>query len=37
VADIDLNASHPEPWLGDMHLRFLRERRANIKVPALER
>ncbi|MCE5273490.1 carbon-nitrogen hydrolase family protein [bacterium] len=37
VADIDLNAPQPDPWLGDMHLRFLRERRADITVPALER
>ena len=37
IADIDLNATHPEPWLGDMHLRFMRERRTDIKVPALLR
>jgi len=37
VADIDLNAARPDPWLGDMHLRFLRERRADIQVPALEK
>ena len=35
-ADLDLNAKYPDPWLGDMRNRFIRERRADIKLPALE-
>ncbi len=34
--DLDLNATFPNQWLGDMRLRFIRERRADIKLPALE-
>ncbi len=34
--DLDLNATFPSKWLGDMRLRFMRERRADIKLPALE-
>ena len=35
--DIDLNQTHPDPWLGDMKLRFARERRADVVVPELQR
>jgi predicted amidohydrolase len=35
-ADIDLNETHPDPWLGDMKLRLARERRSDIRVPELE-
>lgn len=33
--DIDLNETHPEPWLGNMRNRFYREVRAEIPVPGL--
>ena len=36
-ADIDLNKPFINDWLGNMRHRFARERRADIKVPALER
>ncbi|MBN2290052.1 MAG: carbon-nitrogen hydrolase family protein [Candidatus Glassbacteria bacterium] len=36
-ADIDLNRQFINEWLGNMRHRFLRERRADIRVPALER
>ena len=36
-ADIDLNQPKPDPWLGDMKLRFARERRADVVVPGLDR
>ena len=36
-ADIDLNQAKPDPWLGDMKLRFARERRADVVVPELDR
>ena len=34
--DLDLNETFPDPWLGDMRHRFIRERRADIELPALE-
>ena len=36
VVDIDLNETHPEPWLGNMRHRFYRELRTDIPVPGLE-
>jgi len=35
-ADIDLNQTHPEPWLGNMRHRFFRELRVDIPVPGLK-
>ncbi len=35
-SDLDLNETFHNEWLGDMRLRFIRERRADIKLPALE-
>jgi len=36
-ADIDLGKPYLNDWLGNMRHRFARERRSDIKVPALER
>jgi predicted amidohydrolase len=36
VADIDLNKTHPEPFLGNMRNRFFREMRPDIRIPGLD-
>ena len=36
-ADINLNETHPEPWLGNMRDRFFHELRTDIPVPGLYR
>ncbi len=37
VADIDLNETHPDQWLGNMRHRFFHELRTDIPVPGLEK
>ncbi|MBN1292312.1 MAG: hypothetical protein JXB48_10780 [Candidatus Latescibacteria bacterium] len=33
IAEIDLNETHPEEWLGNMRHRFFHELRTDIPVP----
>jgi predicted amidohydrolase len=36
IVDINLNETHPEPWLGNMRHRFYRELRTDIPVPGMK-